>query len=317
MKLVRILQKFILFIYCLLKHKSVKLSYCLAYFNVTLNNINLIKRKGSYIYFPNNNKISINILNKFSFTINLLFELLNNKNLIVEDSDALSFIVKINELKFKVSSLSNMAVLYEIFIQRLYDISLNYENITIIDIGMNVGVASLFFANHPHVKAVYGYEPFPDTFNEALNNFNLNPTISSKIRPFNYGVSNNTFTKSISLYDSGVLSASTIDNDDNYGKVLNKRIDVDILSIIQLMQKVYSDFPENNIILKIDCEGEEYSIFESIKSTNLLKNVSCIMLEWHEKGTVDLLKILTNNNFQYFLVPNVNFNSGMIYAFKN
>jgi hypothetical protein len=83
------------------------------------------------------------------------------------------------------------------------------------------------------------------------------------------------------------------------------------------MQKVYLDFPENKIILKIDCEGEEYSIFESIKSTTLLKNVTCIMLEWHERGTSDLLTILTKFNFQYFLVPNVNFNSGMIYAFKN
>jgi FkbM family methyltransferase len=316
MKIVRVLQKFILFVFCLFRHRSFKLAYYLAFYNTTLDNINSIRKKGDFIYFPNNNILNIHILNKFAFTINLLFKLVRRENAIIETSNSSYFIINIEGLKFKVASLSNMAVLYEIFVQKLYEVGLYNNDVVVIDIGMNVGVASLYFANNSSVKAVYAYEPFPETYKEALNNFILNPKVSSKIIPFNLGISNSTCSRTIALYDSGVLSASTIENNDNYGKVMNKEISVNMLSIIDLMSKVHIDFPLNKLVLKIDCEGEEYGIFDMLKTTNYLDKVDCILLEWHEKGVESLAAILKSNGFQYFHAPNDKLESGMLYSFR-
>lgn len=317
MKVVRIINKGILFAYCLFKHGSIRLAYILSFYNVSLFNINLIQRQGDYIYFPNTNRIHIRILSNFYFTINLLFAFASRNEIKITDTNYSYFTVSINGLLFKVASLSNFAVLYEIFVQKLYEVSIIHKDIVVVDIGMNVGVASLYFANYPNVKAVYAYEPFPETYNEALYNFKLNPEVSKKIKSFNFGISDKTCSKVISSYQSGMLSASTILNEDNFGKIPNKVTNVNLISIKECLTKVYLDNPDNRIILKVDCEGEEYAIFKSIMASDFFNNINCILLEWHEYGIEELTDIMLKNGFQYFHVPNENFNSGMIYAFKN
>jgi FkbM family methyltransferase len=317
MSIVRVLQKLVLFIYLLFRFWSIKLAYTLAYYNIHLTLINLITRDGKYIKFKNNNnKVSIKLLSAFNFSINHLFILLENPISNIYETYDDMFNITINGLKFKVTSLSNMVILYEIFIQRIYEISLNQKNIVVVDIGMNVGVASIYFANMNCVDKVYGYEPFPNTFNEALMNISLNDKISHKINPFNIGVSSVTCEKSITQFNSGLLSASTLDNYNSNGKVDNNKISVKLMSVNELITKVTSENPNSKILLKIDCEGEEYGIFDALNTTNDLDNVDCILLEWHDKGIESLSAILKSKGFQYYHYPNESLNSGMIYAFR-
>ena len=182
---------------------------------------------------------------------------------------------------------------------------------------MNVGVASIYFANMNWVDKVYGYEPFPNTFKEAINNISLNDKISNKIIPLNLGVSSVTCEKNIKLFDSGLLSASTIENNQNIdGEMPINQISVKLISVNELITNVTNEQPHNKILLKIDCEGEEYGIFDALNATNNLDNVDCILLEWHEKGIESLAAILKNKGFQYYHYPNESLNSGMLYAFR-
>jgi FkbM family methyltransferase len=318
MKIIRNIQKLILFFYLLVKFWSIRLAYTLSYFNINLKNVSLITREGKFIKFKsNNNLVSIKLLSAFNFSINELFILLENPISKIYDSNDDMFYITINELEFKVSSLSNMVILYEIFIQRIYEVSLFHNNYVIIDIGMNVGVASLYFANMHWVEKVYGYEPFPDTFNEAINNINLNDKISHKIKPLNIGVSSVTCEKSITLFDSGLLSATTLENNNNIdSKMALNQISVNLISANELINNVTNEHPDSKILLKIDCEGEEYGIFDSLDTTNNLDKVDCILLEWHEKGIESLSAILKSKGFQYYHFPNESLNSGMLYAFR-
>ncbi len=317
MKITRQLLKIILFVYTLIRFRSVKLAYTLSFYNIALSNLSLITLEGNFVNFINtSNKVAINLLPNFNFSINQLFAILNSDLAKVNESYENYFLVTVNGIRFKVASLSNMAVVYEVFIQRIYEVALSADKLVVIDIGMNVGVASLNFANMKAVEYVYGYEPFPDTFKESLFNISLNPILSAKIRPFNQGVSDTSCKKSISLFDIGLLSASTIESIDNYGKVANKKIEVHLISIIELLNKVTTLHPNNRILLKIDCEGEEYAIFDSIKNTKYLDQVDCILLEWHEKGIEQLTSVLLYSGFQYFHMPNEKHNSGMLYAFR-
>ena len=317
MRILRLINKATFFLFFLFKFRSIKLAFYLSYFNVSIKSVSSIKKINSFIVFPNNNRINYNQLPKFLFSINLLFELLSHRDVVVSKSLENSFCIDIDGLSFNVSSLSNMAVLYEIYIQKIYNVNFNYDNLVVVDIGMNVGVASLYFANNNKVKVIYGYEPFPDTYNEALMNAAINRKLTDKLIFINKGVSDKTEQKNIDLYDSGLLSASTVISDNNFGKMLGKKITVDIISATDLMNDISIKHPLNKIILKVDCEGEEYSIFESLNNTNYFENIVCIIVEWHDKGPDIIAKILIDKGFQFFQVDDANFNAGLIYAFKN
>ena len=94
------------------------------------------------------------------------------------------------------------------------------------------------------------------------------------------------------------------------------QISVKLISVNELITNVTNEQPHNKILLKIDCEGEEYAIFDAIKNTKYLDQVDCILLEWHEKGFEQLASILLSSGFQYFHMPNEKHNSGMLYAFR-
>src|SRR6185312_6672086 len=42
------------------------------------------------------------------------------------------------------------------------------KKIALIDIGMNVGITSLFYASKPNVEKVFSFEPFVPTFNMTV-----------------------------------------------------------------------------------------------------------------------------------------------------
>jgi FkbM family methyltransferase len=140
------------------------------------------------------------------------------------------------------------------------------HELVVVDIGMNVGVASHFFATLPNVKAVYGYEPFPETFQEALYNISLNHSIQSKLIPFNQGVSDVTAQKTITLFESGSLSASTIETAQTFTKKEGQEVKVELIAAKELLASITQKHPNSQLLLKIDCEGEEYAIFESLKN---------------------------------------------------
>jgi hypothetical protein len=295
------------------------MAYNLSYFNVAINKISGIERDGNFVVFKKtSNKIFINHLAIFQFSINDAIELLQNSRFTVVSISTSGFQLSVNGLLFNVHSLSNMAVLYEVFIEQIYSVSLLPKDLVVMDIGMNVGVASQYFANMNQVVAVYGYEPFLETYQEALENIRLNSVLAKKIICNNFGVSNISEQREISFFDSGLLSASTIINStNNYGKDATKNITVTLKSITEVFDTVINDYPSNPILLKIDCEGEEYVIFEMLSKTSYLQKVSCALIEWHENGADSIITVLKENNFQLLLLPHASENCGMIYAFKN
>jgi hypothetical protein len=112
------------------------------------------------------------------------------------------------------------------------------------------------------------------------------------------------------------LSASTINSDENTVNKNGEKIVIDIISITDLLDNIIKKHPLNKIMLKIDCEGEEYSIFESLSNTLYLNNVCSIVVEWHEYGPEKIKAVLNKYNFKYFEVKDSYFNAGIIYAFK-
>ena len=77
-------------------------------------------------------------------------------------------------------------------------------------------------------------------------------------------------------------------------------------------------FEENNLkkcsLLKIDCEGAEYEIFESATS-DLLKKIKIICMEYHPNGNpLDIKLKLEKNGFEVLIKKSTIQGIGYIYA---
>ena len=70
--------------------------------------------------------------------------------------------VSIDGLEIIVESFEEFFIIAEIFIDYDYNFLLN-EEVVVLDIGMNIGIASLFFSKMNAVTKVYGFEPVADT----------------------------------------------------------------------------------------------------------------------------------------------------------
>lgn len=56
------------------------------------------------------------------------------------------------------------------------------------DIGANIGVASLIFAQNPDIAHIYAYEPMPHTFSCTMRSLRANPGLAAKITLENLGI---------------------------------------------------------------------------------------------------------------------------------
>ena len=185
---------------------------------------------------------------------------------------------------------------------------------TVIDVGMNVGYTSLFFASKKWVNEVYSYELFKPTYDEALVNFSLNREVANKIHSFNYGLSDNSYVKVLDYSSTnrgrvgldGVSRVRGIVSDVVKEKVCVRSAGAELGRIIN--EKANKRF----IILKIDTEGSEKNILDSLNESNLLRRVDFIIVEVH---STYILEIIEEN---FVVLNQVPFNGiGMIYAFNS
>jgi FkbM family methyltransferase len=215
-----------------------------------------------------------------------------------------------------------MLIVEEIFKNEEYNFEIGAEAV-VIDIGMNIGLASLYFASRNDVKDVYGFEPFKPTFEQAIFNFKINEKYGGKIHPHNYGLGDKdkdlTFeycTKAPGRM-STVKSITEIYHPDR--KYATKTESVQIKNAAKEINYIIERHKDKKIVIKCDTEGSEKEIFEKLDSEGVLKNIDMIILEYHFSYDVPLLEILKRNGFVFFKQKTVSTetgDSGIIRAVK-
>lgn len=262
------------------------------------------------------------------------FDCIQNINLLYR---ALKFVKKINEffpdLKITdhpkgclftfsevtifVESPEEIFIISEVFVDRDYHFSIN-ERAVVIDIGANIGISSLFFSTLSGVEKIYSFEPVLDTYNQAQYNFSLNENISKVVQFSNVGLGKNNrsevfiFNKDMKGNTGvrGELSPSYSSKDHVFTEV-----NVSICDASEKISAISNENSGKKIVVKMDCEGAEYEIFENLVANNCLTKIDVFMIEWHDKGPKEIEEALKTNNFSYFS-RNLGPNSGMICAYK-
>lgn len=200
-------------------------------------------------------------------------------------------------IKIDISNVPHeaMGITKEVFLNRSYAINFSADAV-LIDIGLNRGIASLFFATCPNIKNIYSFEPFKPTFELAKKNLELNPQLSEKINAFNFGLGKAEITLKLPYMDKATGGMSTT-YDVCKGE---KNIRKETVVIRDAAREIASILEENKdkcIIVKCDCEGAEFEIFERLDEENLVGKMDVVLMEYHFNEPDGLVSILAGNGF--------------------
>ena len=279
--------------------------------NIVLTGGNSFKIKGQTSYFNFNEHFFL--LEGFNYLRSLLAD---GFNLSIENE---KIIISNQTFSFNIFTSEEIFILHEIFHLNMYNFSLSHNSV-VIDIGMNVGFGSLYFASKPGIEKVLSYEIFPETYKLAMQNIDLNPMLAYKIESYNIGVSDRKEEFELDYHPQykGLLGLNT--SKENLTKRFGDKIKegfkkqkVSVEEFDYIINNVVVEFPGRDIIVKMDCEGCEYTLFKISKE---IKKVKTFVVEWHFDGPDVIIKILSDIGFTCFSLYKNGSNDGMIYAVK-
>jgi len=228
-------------------------------------------------------------------------------------------IMHFGSISLFLRSWQELFIAHEIFYQGCYNILIQ-EPFYFLDIGFNVGIASIFFGAKSNCLAIQAFEPFPATYQRGCQNLNLNSWLKNKVQLHNYGLSfsDNAFRVEYCEELKGSIGVFGISPFAKNSTAPNRAPSV-VIYVKEAAKEVrlfLQNKPHAKVVCKIDCEGSEYEILPRLASEGILDSIDIFMIEWHEKGPESLEVLLEKNGFCILsLAPYAN-NHGMIYAWK-
>lgn len=152
------------------------------------------------------------------------------------------------------------------------------EGDTVIDIGGNIGMVSIYLAKkYPFLK-IYAYEPLLQNYENFVYNIKLNNIPDGTIHVENKAVTcdGREVGMSINALNTGGSSISDVISVGAINQEINNHVQSTTLHDIFKTHKI------NKLrLLKIDCEGSEYEILHNT-DREILKNIQTLRGEFHE-----------------------------------
>ena len=198
-------------------------------------------------------------------------------------------------------------ILNEIFYQKVYnnDFVCVAENDIVFDIGFNYGFFTLDALTY-NPKKVIGFEPNPNLV-KLFSRLNID-----SVQLYQAAVSDK--AGSTVFYENNFSGKSSIHSDVNSDTASNS-YQVNICSFNDMAEQ-YDDID----YLKVDCEGAEYEIFESIPNEFLTNRIRKIALEFHHNindiKVVNLISKIKQCGFETKIDYKDGDSTGMLYARK-
>ncbi len=207
------------------------------------------------------------------------------------------FVVEISGIKMAASTSEEIFIIDEVFSEKVYGLVSNGPA-QVIDIGANIGTATLYFANHPWVNKVIGFEPIEPTYQKAKHNITLNPLIASKISLFNFGLAGSDREEIVTYSESWAGSVGMRITHPAVANAPDRRDErMRLRNASSALQELGLGMNDVKTFMKMDCEGAEYEIINNLSESGLLKCVSALMVEWHDVGSDPLIQVLLRNGF--------------------
>lgn len=232
----------------------------------------------------------------------------NVEDFFVESTPDKRLLLRVDGVNFIIESKTDLFIISEIFADRVYDFS-SRETSVVFDIGMNVGIASLFFARQSSVQKVIGFEPVDETVEQACKNFNLNPELRPKIEFHNVGLSRYEETKEFRYDPTDKGSFGYVGNERLTNSTRTKK--VKLAAVGTILRERYESVTCGCRVMKMDCEGAEIEIIPELIRCDIKPEI--LMLEWHLGSGFEIACKLGHWGYKVFNRP-FGRTSGIIYA---
>ncbi len=211
---------------------------------------------------------------------------------------------------------SDLVIFEEIYLKNMYRFVSGKETV-LFDIGMNIGLASLFFASKGFIKRVYGFEPIRPTYERALENLSLNEaSLAEKIRGYDYGLGEQDGEQTVAYLEDnpGIMCAGkgavTVDPGEiSAVTAVIKEAGPEILRIM-------NENPGASFAMKIDCEGAEYEIIPNLIKHDVLKKISIVVMETHYGGEDMMVDAFRKEGFIVYSNQVPPFRTGTLFAVR-
>jgi FkbM family methyltransferase len=212
-----------------------------------------------------------------------------------------------NDIRIALENEDDFRTTFDVYAGRHYDRLNEYATpgSVIWDIGANLGVASLMFAQNPNVSHVYAYEPLPHTFTLTTRSVAANPKLSRKISLENLGIGKDDRELQV-RYTAKAKSAiglatipSRLKNINNIQAEDMVDVTIRLADAAEVLRAIRARHPKVPILLKLDAEGAEYEIIDRLMETGALKEIKATAIEWHDSpGEKYLTSRLLASGFQ-------------------
>lgn len=278
---------------------------------VSWHNDMLVGRGGYFFTYPRKtNHYGFEISDAETKEIYLRMNIYNDGYNSIEDLDKLK---KLKDFKYSEKSEDLWAAypLYDIFLNRCYDnpnCQVEKDDV-VIDIGANLGLFS-YYSILKGASKVYSFEPGKSQSDAIRDNFeSLNLVVEQKAVSDKNGIIRFSKHKTTSILSRFFDKDYDYDYDSDY--------DVFECLSVNLMDYCIENNIEKINFLKMDCEGSEYKIFESL-SDEFIRNIDKLAMEYHlnTDGRVRyLINRLESNGFSVE-VSNIEAGVGNLIAYK-
>ncbi len=228
--------------------------------------------------------------------------------------------VTIDEISVPVLNKEDLFILGEMHVAGSYELEISGE-VLILDVGMNVGHASLYFARKMPQARIVAFEPLKPTFERAQRNLGENPTLASRIEAKPFGLADADGSFEIDYADAVPGLASMYGLPEHRKAYLPTRKEkLVVRDAAAAFDEATAGYPNRTIVMKIDCEGAEYRILDRLIETGKLARVQVLMIEWHrlaaEHDPKKLASQLHENGFVCVLQDAKAADAGMLYAVR-
>lgn len=179
---------------------------------------------------------------------------------------------------FRADRRDDVNFIDELFFKKAYNFLADFET-CVVDVGMNVGLASLLFADKPGVREVHAFEPFPETYARATANLALNPALADRIEARNHGLGDGNADTTFLVGDTGGDSGGQATR----SVVGGTPVRLSIRDAGEILRPLLVSAGRRGLsrVVKIDCEGAEFDIFRSLTRADLWHEIDMLMVEWH------------------------------------
>jgi FkbM family methyltransferase len=180
---------------------------------------------------------------------------------------------------------------------------------TVVDVGANVGVFTIWAARRLGARRILAIEPAPDTARQLRENLRRNGVRAEVLQAAVGGASGERI-----LYRRGAPGRDTLFSTDNYASRFEALAPVRVLTLDEVVSSLQVKSCD---LLKLDCEGAEYEILEASSEATLAK-VRHLVAEYHvglnELGPEQLRRILERRGFDVTIFPPLDVEGGHLHA---